>query len=208
MTKSTLTQLSFAAVVLIATGCSKSSEPSAAASQGDEASPQEQDMARGLSDGQLLQVLATVDTGEIQQAQVALTKASSPQVRNFASDMIEQHTRAKQMGAALSSQNGLALRPSPISDKLDKKGNATLEKLQRTDSREFDNAYMQAQVMQHDEVLKTLDDKLIPSASSAAVKQQLTEARTMVQQHLTHAKQLKDDLGTTGIQGATGTMEQ
>ena len=209
MTKTKMMQLSLAAAVLIASGCSKSSEQSsAAASQGDEASPQEQDAARGLGDGQLLQVLATVDSGEIQQAQVALTKASSPQVRNFASDMIEQHTRAKQMGAALSSRNGLALRPSPVSEKLEKQGADTLDKLQRSDSREFDNTYMQAQVKQHDEVLNMLDDKLIPSASSAAVKQQLTEARSMVQQHLQHAKQLKDDLATTGMQGSTGTMEK
>ena len=209
MTKSRLMQLSLAAAVAIAAGCSKSSEkPAAAASQGDEASPQEQEMARGLNDGQLLQVLATVDSGEIQQARVALTKASSPQVRNFASDMIEQHTRAKQLGAALSSQHNLALRPSPISEKLDGKGTQTLGQLQSADSRSFDGVYMQAQVKQHDEVLKMLDDKLIPSASHAEVKQQLTEARNMVQQHLTHAKQLADDLASTGIQGSTGTMEQ
>jgi putative membrane protein len=210
MTKLKSMQLSLAAAAVIASGCSKSSseEPAAAASQGDEASPQEQDMARGMSDGQLLQVLATVDTGEIKQAQVALSKASSPQVRNFASDMIEQHTRAKQQGAALSSQHNLALRPSPISEKLDGKATQTLEQLQSADSRSFDSAYMQAQVKQHDEVLKMLDDKLITAASSAPVKQQLTEARSMVQQHLTHAKQLAGDLGSTGIQGSTGSMEQ
>ena len=204
--KSTWIQLSFVAAVAVVSGCSKSSEnPSAAASQGDEASPQEQ---RGLSDGQLLQVLSTVDTGEIQQAQIALTKATSPQVRNFASDMIGQHTKAKQMGASLASQNNWALRPSPTSDKLQQKGSSTVSKLQGTDTRDFDVLYMQGQVEQHSEVLKMLDEKLIPSASSAGVKQQLTEARAMVQQHLTHAEQLRDALGTTGAQGATGMQEK
>ena len=207
MTKSKLMQLSIAAAVTIASGCSKSSEPpAAAASQGDEASPQEQ--ARGLSDGQLMQVLATVDADEIQQAQVALTKATAPQVRNFASDMIEQHTRAKQQGAALASQNGLALRPSPVSEKLDKSGKETLDMLQRTDSRDFDNAYIKAQLKQHAAVLKQLDETLIPNADGSAVKQQLTEARGMVQQHLNHAQQLSSDMGSTGIPGSTGNMER
>jgi len=206
MTKSKLMQLSFVAAVVVVSGCSKSSEePMAAASQGDEASPQEQ---RGLSDGQIIQVLSTVDTGEIQQAQIALTKATTPQVRNFASDMIEQHTKSKQMGASIASQNSLALRPSPTSDKLQEKGTQMLEKLQKTDTRDFDTVYMKGQVDQHDEVLKMLDDKLIPAASSVQVKQQLTEARNMVQHHLTHAGQLRDTLGATGVQGATGMQEK
>jgi len=207
MTKIALTQVSFVAAVAILTGCSKSAEEAApAASQGDEASPEE--TAR-MSDGQLLQVISMVDTGEIQQAQIALTKASSPQVRNFASDMVEQHTRAKQQTAALAAQNGLVLRSSPTSDKLQRDGTSMLETLQRTDTRQFDTVYIQGQVTQHDEVLKMLDDKLIPGAANARVRQQLSDARTLVQQHLRHATELKDALSTnTGLSQPTGPMAQ
>jgi putative membrane protein len=192
MTRSKLMQLSMAAVVAVAAGCAKSyDEPAAAASEGDEASPQEITHGR-LSEGQLLQLLASVDTAEIQQAQVALTKATSPQVRNFASDMIEQHSRAKLSGEAFAKQNGLVLHSSPTSQKLERDANEMLAKLQRTDVRHFDDTYVQAQLDQHAEVLSLLDTKWIPAAPSALLGQHLKDARVMVRHHLTHAQELRD----------------
>jgi len=194
MTRIRLQQLSVAAFVAVATSCAKSfDEPAPTASAGDEASPQEIQRT-GLDEGQLLAVLASVDTGEIKQAQVALAKAASSQVRNFASDMIEQHTRAKQSGAAFATQNGLAQRSSPASQKLERDGGEVLDSLQRTDIREFDQVYVQTQLNQHAAVLDMLDTQLIPSAPTARIKQHLTAARTMVQQHLTHAQQLRDSV--------------
>lgn len=191
-------QLALTAFVVSGAGCSTSyDEPAAAASEGDEASPQEITRS-GLTEGQLLKALATVDTAEIQQAQVALTKATMPQVRNFASDMIEQHTRAKQQGESFAAHNGLALRTSPTSDKLLSHGREVLDKLQRTDVRDFDDAYVQAQLDQHAAVLNMLDKQWIPGAPSALLKQHLSDARAMIQQHLSHAQQLRDAVSAAG----------
>jgi putative membrane protein len=192
MTRSKLMQLSMATLLAVAAGCAKSYvEPAAAASEGDEASPQE--ITRGrLSEGQLLQLLASVDTAEIQQAQVALTKASSPHVRNFASDMIEQHARAKASGETFARQNGLRLQASPSSQTLERDARDVLDKLQRTDVRHFDDTYVQTQLDQHAEVLSLLDTRWIPAAPSALLTEHLKDARVMVRQHLTHAQELRD----------------
>jgi putative membrane protein len=174
-----------------AIGCSKGSDAeAAAASQGDEATPGERSMST-LTDGQMLQVLDTVDTGEIAQAELAQTKAQSPQVREFAASMIEQHNRAKKQGAQLASQANMTLTPSALSGKLEAKGQGTLTKLKDTGADEFDAAYMKAQVKQHQEVLNTLDEQMIPAASSTAMRNQLTAARTMVQHHLTQAEEIQ-----------------
>jgi putative membrane protein len=178
-------------LICSAIGCSKGSDAqAAAASEGDEASPAEHAMS-SLTDGQMLKVLDTVDTGEIAQAELAKTKAQSPQVREFAAGMIEQHNRAKKQGAQLASQANMTPTPSALSSKLETKGQGTLTKLQGTEADEFDAAYMKAQVKQHQEVLNTLDEQLIPSASSTAMRNQLTAARTMVQHHLTQAEELQ-----------------
>ena len=194
MTRSKLMQLSLAAVVAVATGCAKSyGEPAAAASEGDEASPQEPTRSR-LSEGQLLRLLAGVHTLEIQQAQVALTKATSPQVRNFASDMIEQHSSAKLSGETFAKQNGLVLQQSPTSRKLERDASEMLDKLQRTDVGHFDDVYVQAQLDQHAQVLSLLDTQWIPAAPSSLITQHLKDARGMVRQHLTHAQELRDSV--------------
>ncbi|MET0389063.1 MAG: DUF4142 domain-containing protein [Polyangiales bacterium] len=189
--------ISFALALAMA-GCSASPDPNApAASAGDEATPEENivlEQDKALTDEQMLQVLTTVDTGEIAQAQLAVTKSSSPQVRNFASEMIEQHNRAKQQGALLASQTKLSPTASRASKQLQAQGATTLEKLQSTDPGNFDQAYMKAQVKQHQDVINMLDTQLIPAATNPDLHNHLVSARGMVDQHLRHAKQLTDSL--------------
>jgi putative membrane protein len=191
------THSTFAALTLIAmtgAGCSSSGadEPVAAATQGDEVTPAE-NQQRTLNEGQILQVLATVDTGETAQAQLAITRATSPEVRQFANHMIEQHTRSKEEGAQFAEQSGITLTSSKLSQTLDEKGAEQLQKLQKTADGEFDGDYMKAQVKQHQEVLNKLNDELIPSASPRT-REQLETARGMVQHHLERAKQIDSAL--------------
>jgi putative membrane protein len=193
MTKSKTVQATFALALAIA-GCSKTDQPAAAASQGDEATPSEtpiQGENAALNDAQMLQILSTVDTGEIAQAQIAVTKASTPQVRDFASQMIEEHNKAKQKGVLLASQTNITPASSPVSKNLHSKGATTLDKLQSTDPGSFDETYMKAQVKQHQEVLNLLDTQLIPAATNPDVHNHLVTARGMVEMHLTHAKKIQ-----------------
>jgi putative membrane protein len=179
-------------------GCSKdnTSEVAPAASQGDEVTPAERsvnDDATTLTEGQSLQILDTVDSGEIAQGQLAVTKASAQSVRDFANDMIEQHSRAKQEGAQYAQQNNITPAPSKLSNKLENHGADVLHKLQTQEGADFDAAYMKAQVEQHQEVLKKLDNRLIPSASARA-RTHLETAREMVHHHLVKAKEIQASL--------------
>jgi putative membrane protein len=176
-------------------GCSKDSSSSSqpAASQGDEATPPEA-MTQGtaaLNDDQIMAILDSVDTGEIEQAQIATTKASDPRVRDFATQMITEHTKSKQKGAQLASQLGITPTASHYSQELQTKGSKMLEKVRAADSTKFDSIYMKGQIQQHQEVLNLLSDKLLPAASDAQLRQMLVEAQTMVQHHLDEAKQIQ-----------------
>jgi putative membrane protein len=186
-----LTKLSCVTLVALglAAGCSKgsSSEEAPGASQGNEATPEE---SGALTDGQIVGILANVDDGEIQQAQVALTKTSNTQVRTFADMMITEHQASKQKAAALMAQSNIDPAPSAPSNKLKTDGAALLDKLNAADPKDFDAMYLEAQVDQHKEVLAMLNDKLIPSAKDPMLKQQLTSTKAMVQHHIDMADKI------------------
>jgi putative membrane protein len=198
MNQSTTRYVLILAVSLLG-ACSKDSgntQSAAAASEGDEASPQEtrRNATETMTGGQDLQVLATVDGAEIDQGQLAVSKASSGRVRDFANAMIEQHTQARQDGAQFAAQNNITLTPSKLSNELQTDAAETLGKLQKSDPAKFDEMYMKAQVDQHRTVLKKLDDELIPNAPDSAAREQLVKARSLVQHHLTQAEQIQSTL--------------
>jgi putative membrane protein len=179
----------------VAGGCSKdASEPQPGASQGNEAPPVP---ATGtvpltkLSDGQIAAILTTVDDAEIEQAQVALQHATNPEVRAFATHMVEQHTAAKQAGAQLAAQAALKPVESPKSQELQAAGAQTLARLKAADHANFDITYLSAQIEQHAEVLKLIEDQLLPAVNAPALRDHLSTARGMVQQHLDEARRIQ-----------------
>ncbi|HET8933256.1 MAG TPA: DUF4142 domain-containing protein [Polyangiales bacterium] len=186
-------------------GCSKNSESShaqPAASQGDEASPQEpasSEMSTSttqLSDNQILGIMATVDAGEIEQARLAVQKANDSRVKQFATHMIEQHSDSTQKIQALASQHGLTPAASATSTTLKQKSEKMLSSLTNTASASFDATYMNSQIQQHQEVLDMLHAQLMPASRSDVVSAQLKAAHTMVQGHLNEARQLEPMLDT------------
>jgi putative membrane protein len=189
---------SLAVVGLVAlTGCSKDSASSAApgASEGSEAAPAENAQKSGkmtaLTDGQIMQVLANVDSGEIEQAQIALSKATSPAVREFAQHMVDQHTQSKQDAQQLLAETKIIPSPSEPADEVHTKGSQVLDKLNSADAASFDSTYIHAQVKQHEDVLKLLNDKLIPSASTTELRDALQKTKSMVQHHIDMAKKIE-----------------
>lgn len=177
-------------------GCSKgASEPEPGASQGNEAPPTVP--ATGvvamdkLSDGQIAAVLMTVDDGEIQQAQSALQRATDPEVRAFATHMIDQHTASKQAGAQLASQTGLRPVESPKSRELQADASQQLERLNSADQANFDITYVSGQIEQHTAVLKLIEDQLLPAVNQPGLRDHLQTARGMVQEHLERARQIQ-----------------
>jgi len=149
-----------------------------------------------LTDAQILKVTETVNSGEIQQAKLARGKTKSTPIKQFAMHMISAHTKANEQGAMLSKQEKLAPEASSLAADMSAKGAATLDALKTASSSEFDKTYIDAQVQQHQTVLNMFSEKLIPSASDAALKAQLEAAKKMVESHLAAARKLQAELAT------------
>lgn len=194
------TSASIVAVLALASlmACSKDAEEPQSqpgASQGDESppttDPKPTEWGTAMTDGQILEALSAVDTAEIEQAQVALSKAQSPRVREFATHMIEQHSASMRQGEQIASAHGLMRSESAVSLNLKPKAAEILQTLNTSDPANFDHAYMMSQIQQHEEVLELLTERIVPAASSEPVRQLATKAQAMVQQHLEQARTIQ-----------------
>jgi putative membrane protein len=85
---------------------------------------------------------------EVQLAQLALTKASSPQVKEFAQKMIDDHSKANEELKKLAQSKNITL-PSALGEKNQKDYNDLAEK----SGADFDKAYCEFMVKDHKEDL-------------------------------------------------------
>lgn len=142
------------------------------------------------SDGQIAQIVLTIDKAEMAAAYLAKENAVFSNVKEFADGMSNDHSRSKSDVEKLAKANNLKLASSAASDDIKKKTDAQYTDLKRQDKASFDRVYMQDQVNDHQEVLKTLNTVLIPNAKNPALVVLLKQTKTVVEQHLEHAQKV------------------
>jgi putative membrane protein len=154
------------------------------------------DVHAGLDDAQILQVLHTANTGEVAQARLAQKKTTDARVKKLAAMMIADHTDADQKGADLARKDHLTLSDSPTSADLKTQSDKTMDDLRSKTGTDFDAAYIDAQVTQHEAVIGLLNDSLTPDATRQNVKDFLQSLPPVLNKHLQHAKDLQARLAS------------
>jgi putative membrane protein len=147
-----------------------------------------------LNDAQILGVADVANTGEVEQANIALTRARSDKVKSFAELMVKDHTAAKNKGLTVAKQLGVTPATSAKSAEVQKQGAEAMKTLHEADADDFDKTYLKTQIRMHEDTLKLLDNDLIPKANTPQVKSLLTEMRGHVQHHLAVAHSDLDTL--------------
>jgi putative membrane protein len=150
-------------------------------------------MPATLTDQQIAEITDSVNSAEIEQARLAMSKSKNDEVQSFAGMMVEHHGDAKKKQDKLD----LSKASSPLSLKLAAETQQTLDQLKQKSGAEFDRAYLQAQIDGHQKVLRTIDDQLLPNAQSAELKAYLREIRPTVAQHLERAQAAQQKLAST-----------
>jgi len=119
---------------------------------------------------------------EVQMGQLALQKATSPQVKEFAQHMVTDHTQANQDLMQLGKSENLNL-----PKQLDPKHKGEMDRLSAMSGTAFDAAYMQHMVQDHK---KTVADfqKQAQSGSDPALKSFAQKYLPIIQQHLQMAE--------------------
>jgi len=164
-------------------GAATSSTAAAAPAATAEAAP----APPALSDEQIAAITDAANSAEIAQAKLAESKSKNADVKRFAAMMIKHHGEAK------TKQAKLKLQPADSSDSTALKADAesTLDTLKKDTGKDFDKAYIDAQVDGHQKVLDALNQKLLPSVKNADLKAYLDEIKPKVEEHLRQAKELQ-----------------
>jgi putative membrane protein len=168
------------------------------------ATPSADDIS-GLHDAEIASVLHTINAGEVEEAQLAETKAVSPEVKHFARHMTTDHKDMKAKDKALLTRIHVTPNDNALSTQLKTDGQSELTTLQGDSGKDFDRAYMDAQVKGHRHALDLID-KMSPNVKNPEFRAQIQGARARVEQHLQEAERIHRSLdqGTTSKTGGMG----
>ena len=164
---------------------------------------------------------------EVDLARLAKDRGASPEVKQFAQMMIDDHTKAGDQLKQIASTNSI-----PVDAKVDDKHKDLMDKLMNVRGAEFDKEYMSAMVDGHEDAVRDLRSRVDENRSlgdrvtgknpenPAAVKPETSDNRVTtsvnqwaadvlptVERHLDRAKQIKENLdrGNRSTRGTSGT---
>lgn len=148
----------------------------------------------GPTDPQIAAIVVTANQVDIDAGKLAKDRAQSKQVRQFAQQMVIDHTGVNKSATDLVKKLKVKPEPNATADSLKKGGDENLAKLKELKGAEFDRAYLEHEVAYHQQVLDAMDQTLVPSAKNDELKALLVKSRPAFAEHLDHAKQLQADL--------------
>jgi putative membrane protein len=150
--------------------------------------------AQAPSDPQIVGIVQAANQIDINLAKLALTKTKNPQVKEFANQMISDHTALEKSVGALAKKLGVTPEQSDTSKQLKQQADDEMKKLRGLYGAAFDKEYASHEIAYHQAVIDAATKTLIPNAKNAELKSALEGAAPLLQGHLQHAKQLEQSL--------------
>lgn len=150
--------------------------------------------AQAPTDPQIAGIVQTANQIDISQAKLALKKSSNPQVKEFANQMISDHTSLEKSVNDLAKKLGVTPEESETSKQLKQQAADETKKLNGLKGKAFDQEYASHEVAYHQAVIDAATSTLIPNAKNAELKSAVEGAAPLLQGHLQHAKQLEQSL--------------
>ena len=155
------------------------------------------------TDPQIVGIVETADDIDINYAKLALSKARDKQVRDFAEQMITDHSAVQKSVINVASKLNVTPADSPTSDSLKAQAQQTLEKLRDLKGKAFEKSYVDNEVSYHEAVINATKTVLIPSAQNAELKSALQGAEPLFEGHLAHAERVQ-----SAIEGGKNTASR
>jgi putative membrane protein len=151
--------------------------------------------APGLDDAQIASIVVTANQVDIDAGQLAKSRANNGDVKAFAELMIRDHTSVNKSATDLVAKLKVTPQDNSTSQSLKSGGDENLARLETLEGAAFDKAYVDHEVVYHQQVIDALDKTLIPGATNAELKALLVKVRPAFVAHLEHAKRLQSSSG-------------
>jgi putative membrane protein len=148
----------------------------------------------GPSDAQIAHIVVTANQVDIDAGKLAESKGHSKDVRAFGKQMVTDHSGVNKQAVALVTKLKVTPEDNATSQSLKKGGEDNLKNLTGLKGAAFDKAYVDHEVVYHEQVLDAIDKVLIPNAKNEELKALLVKVRPAFVAHLEHAKMIQAQL--------------
>jgi putative membrane protein len=175
-------------IALVALGCDEGGTPESLSENANSE----------LSDPQISQVLMSAKDGEVERGETAARKTTRTVIKDFAQQMVKDHTVVRQSLQNVLNDRGVILTSSAVSTDIEARATETLDKLRNRAGADFDDTYIDSQVKMHRDVLSLIDNKLLPQVDDTQLRSEIKATRAVVAHHLQKAQSIQ---GTAQAQG-------
>ncbi len=138
------------------------------------------------------------DDIDINYAKLALTKSKNKAVREFAQQMITDHSAVQKSVQELAAKLGVTAQDSNTSNGLKTQSQEATAKLKTLEGAVFDKYYIDNEVAYHKAVTDAVAGVLIPNAKNAELKSALEGAQPLFLGHLEHARNVQSSVEKMG----------
>ena len=142
------------------------------------------------NDAQIAHIAYTAGQIDIAAGRQALAKSKDKTVRDFAQEMVRDHTAVNEEALALVKKLGVSPQDNPTSQALSKDAAGKLERYAALNGEAFDKAYLANEVAFHRTVNGALQSTLIPAANNPELKGLLQTGLKLFGEHQKHAEHL------------------
>lgn len=144
-----------------------------------------------MADAEIAAVLDAANRAEIEHAQLARDRAETNEVRGYATAMLTGHRAAVEQQDLILQERGISTRESPLSQQIERQAREVRQQLGDLEGEDFDRAYMQTQLQQHQQLLTMLEEQLIPAAQDPQYRMYLEQRRSNLMEHLRNAERIQ-----------------
>jgi putative membrane protein len=173
-----LARWGFALVLLPLAACGGGGEEAATAA----AAPAPAPPPLSAADTNFINAAATSGMTEVQAAQLAAQRASRPAVKEFAQQLVTDHTQLNQQLMQLAQRKGVTPPAQP--------DQSAMQSMQRMRGRGFDRQFLRHEVADHQQALQLFQQEA-QQGSDPDVKAFAQQAIPVLQQHLSTAQSLE-----------------
>jgi putative membrane protein len=150
--------------------------------------------AQGVTDAQIAAIVVTANQVDVDAGKLAESKGTHPEVKAFGKQMVADHMGVNKQATALVTKLGVKPEDNPTAQSLKAGGADNVKKLSGLTGAAFDKAYIEHEVVYHQQVLDALDKTLIPNAQNAELKALLVKVRPAFVAHMNHAQTIQKAL--------------
>jgi putative membrane protein len=143
-----------------------------------------------INDAQIAHIAYTAGQIDIANAEQAMKKSKSKEVRDFAQDMLRDHKAVNDQALALVKKLNVTPKDNDTSKSITKAQADKRAELEKLNGAAFDKAYAANEAAYHKTVNGALEQTLIPSANNGELKSLLQTGLKIFQGHQQHAEHL------------------